>query len=59
MCGLPAVISDGVNTHRELESAGIATVVQRSVDSVAGGIESVLARRERTTAHRQPQAPRS
>ena len=36
MCGLPAVISDGVNTHRELESAGIATVVRRSVDSVAG-----------------------
>jgi glycosyltransferase involved in cell wall biosynthesis len=42
MCGLPAVISDGVNTHRELESAGIATVVRRSVDSVVAGIESVL-----------------
>jgi glycosyltransferase involved in cell wall biosynthesis len=42
MCGLPAVISDGVNTHRELESAGIATVVQRSLDSVVTGIESVL-----------------
>jgi glycosyltransferase involved in cell wall biosynthesis len=42
MCGLPVVISDGVNTHRELESAGIATVVRRSVDSVVSGVESVL-----------------
>ena len=42
MCGLPVVISDGVNTHRELESAGIATVVRRSVDSVVMGVESVL-----------------
>lgn len=42
MCGLPVVISDGVNTHRELESAGIATVVRRSVDSVVAGVESVL-----------------
>ena len=42
MCGLPVVISDGVNTHRELESAGIATVVRRSVDSVVAGVESAL-----------------
>lgn len=42
MCGLPVVISDGVNTHRELESAGIATVVRRSVDSIVSGVESVL-----------------
>jgi glycosyltransferase involved in cell wall biosynthesis len=43
MCGLPVVISDGVNTHRELESAGIATVVRRSVESVVAGVESALA----------------
>ena len=43
ICGLPAVISDGVNTHRELQSAGIATVVTCSVDSVAAGVESALA----------------
>ena len=43
MCGLPVVISDGVNTHRELQSEGIARVVQCSVDSVAAGIESALA----------------
>jgi glycosyltransferase involved in cell wall biosynthesis len=43
ICGLPVVISNGVNTHRELQSAGIATVVQCSVDSVAAGVESVLA----------------
>jgi len=43
MCGLPVVISDGVNTYRELQSEGIARVVQCSVDSVAAGIESALA----------------
>ena len=43
MCGLPAVVSDGVNTHRELESAGVATVVHRTVESVADGVASVLA----------------
>jgi hypothetical protein len=32
-----------VNTHRELQSAGIATVVKCSVDSVAAGVESALA----------------
>jgi glycosyltransferase involved in cell wall biosynthesis len=42
-CGLPVVISDGVNTHQELRSAGIATVVHRTVESVAAGIDSALA----------------
>ncbi|MGH9257347.1 MAG: glycosyltransferase [Vicinamibacterales bacterium] len=43
LCGLPVVISDGVNTHRELQTAGVASVVRCSVDSVAAGVESVLA----------------
>ena len=42
LCGLPVVISDGVNTHRELQSAAVATVVRRSVESVVAGVESVL-----------------
>ena len=42
-CGLPVVISDQVNIHRELAAAGAATVVECSVDSVAAGIESALA----------------
>ena len=41
-CGLPVVISDQVNIHRELSSAGAATVVKCSTDSVAAGLESVL-----------------
>lgn len=43
ICGLPVLVSDQVNVHRELSAAGVATVVQCSVDSVAGGIESTLA----------------
>lgn len=42
-CGLPVVISDQVNIHRELANAGAATVVTCSVDGVAAGIESALA----------------
>jgi glycosyltransferase involved in cell wall biosynthesis len=42
-CGLPVVISDQVNIHRELSSAGAATVVTCSIDGVAAGIESALA----------------
>ena len=42
-CGLPVVISSQVNIHRELEAAGVATVVQCSVESVAAGVESALA----------------
>jgi glycosyltransferase involved in cell wall biosynthesis len=42
-CGLPVVISDQVNIHRELSDAGAATVVTSSIDSVASGIESALA----------------
>jgi glycosyltransferase involved in cell wall biosynthesis len=41
-CGLPVVISDQVNIHRELAAAGAATVVQCSVESVAAGIASAL-----------------
>jgi len=41
-CGLPVVISDQVNIHRELAAAGVATVVQCSVESVASGIASAL-----------------
>lgn len=43
LCGLPVLISDQVNIHRELSAAGAATVVTCSVDSVAAGIESALA----------------
>lgn len=42
-CGLPVVISDQVNIHRELSEAGVATVVTTSVDAVAAGIASALA----------------
>jgi glycosyltransferase involved in cell wall biosynthesis len=41
-CGLPVVMSDRVNIHREMAAAGVATVVECSVDSVAQGIESAL-----------------
>ena len=41
-CGLPVAISDQVNIHGELAAAGVATVVQCSVDSVAAGIASAL-----------------
>ncbi len=47
-CGLPVVISDQVNIHRELAAAGAATVVQCSVESVAAGIAAALSD---TTAH--------
>lgn len=42
-CGLPVLISDQVNIYRELSTAGVATVVSCSVDSVTAGIESALA----------------
>ena len=42
-CGLPVVMSDQVNIHREMAAAGVATVVKCSVDSVASGIRSALA----------------
>jgi glycosyltransferase involved in cell wall biosynthesis len=42
-CGLPVVISDQVNIHRELSDTGLATVVTSSVDAVASGIASALA----------------
>ncbi len=42
-CGLPVVISDQVNIHRELSTAGAATVVQCLTESVAAGIEVSLA----------------
>jgi glycosyltransferase involved in cell wall biosynthesis len=45
-CGLPVVISDQVNIHRELSAAGAVTVVACSVDSVTAGIESALADRD-------------
>lgn len=41
--GLPVLISDQVNIHRELSAAGAATVVECSIDSVAAGIASALA----------------
>jgi glycosyltransferase involved in cell wall biosynthesis len=41
-CGLPVVISDQVNIHRELAAAGAATVVACSVESVAAGVASAL-----------------
>jgi glycosyltransferase involved in cell wall biosynthesis len=44
-CGLPVLISDQVNIHRELAGAGVAHVVTCSVDSVATGIETMLADR--------------
>jgi glycosyltransferase involved in cell wall biosynthesis len=47
-CGLPVVISDHVNIHRELSDAGVATVVKCSIDAVAAGIESALG----DTSHR-------
>ncbi|MBI4887712.1 MAG: glycosyltransferase [Acidobacteria bacterium] len=42
-CGLPVVMSDQVNIHREIAAAGAATIVQCTVESVARGIESSLA----------------
>ncbi len=42
-CGLPVVMSDQVNIHREMAAADAATVVECSIDSVAAGIESALA----------------
>jgi glycosyltransferase involved in cell wall biosynthesis len=42
-CGLPVVISDQVNIHRELSDAGAATVVTGSSDAVAAGMASALA----------------
>ena len=42
-CGLPVVLSNQVNIHGEMEAAGVATVVQCSVDSVATGIDAALA----------------
>jgi glycosyltransferase involved in cell wall biosynthesis len=42
-CGLPVLISDQVNIHRELSDAGVATVVSTSVDAVASGMASALA----------------
>jgi glycosyltransferase involved in cell wall biosynthesis len=42
-CGLPVVISDQVNIHRQLSHAGVASVVKCSIDAVAAGIESALA----------------
>jgi glycosyltransferase involved in cell wall biosynthesis len=41
-CGLPVVLSNQVNIHGEMEAAGVATVVECSVDSVASGIMSAL-----------------
>lgn len=41
-CGLPVVISDQVNIHRELAAAGAATVVHCSVESVAAGVAAAL-----------------
>jgi glycosyltransferase involved in cell wall biosynthesis len=41
-CGLPVLISDQVNIHRDLSDAGAATVVTCSIDAVASGIESAL-----------------
>ncbi len=41
-CGLPVVISDQVNIHRELSVTGAAKVVSCSIDAVASGIESAL-----------------
>jgi glycosyltransferase involved in cell wall biosynthesis len=40
--GLPVVISDQVNIHRELAEADAAIVVQCHVESVAAGIERAL-----------------
>ena len=45
LCGLPVVVSDRVNIHRELSDAGAAMVVSCSVDGVVAGIESALADR--------------
>jgi glycosyltransferase involved in cell wall biosynthesis len=41
-CGLPVVISNQVNIHRELSAAHLATVVECSVESVAAGIRTAL-----------------
>jgi glycosyltransferase involved in cell wall biosynthesis len=41
-CGLPVVMSDQVNIHREIAAAGAATVVACSVESVAAGVASAL-----------------
>jgi len=41
-CGLPVVISDQVNIQQELNAAGVATVVQCGVGSVAEGIATTL-----------------
>ena len=60
-CGLPVVISDQVNIHRELAAAGAATVVKCSVDAVAAGIESAMAdpANRRRIAHLGPSLVRS
>lgn len=42
-CGLPVMISDQVNMHGELAAAGVATVVQCRIDSVAAGMATALA----------------
>ena len=42
-CGVPIVISDQVNIHRELAAEGMATVVRCTVPSVFEGIEAALA----------------
>ena len=42
LCGLPVVISDRVNIHRELADADIATVVHCDVDAVVTGVQSAL-----------------
>lgn len=42
-CGLPVVISNRVNIWPEMAEAGVATVVDCSVESVAAGISATLA----------------
>ena len=42
-CGLPVLVSDQVNIHRELSEAGAAAVVTTSVDAVESGIAAALA----------------
>jgi glycosyltransferase involved in cell wall biosynthesis len=53
-CGLPVVISNRVNIHRDLCAAQLATVVECSVESVTAGIRTALtdtAGRARIAAH--------
>lgn len=42
-CGVPVVISNHVNIWREMAEAGVAIVVECSVDAVRAGLESALA----------------